>query len=519
MPSKDPPDPPQPPPPVLYAPHTPYRTPPGSPLPRRRPPHCGCAKALEAPPTGAAHWLLLPPLLYSDCNAGTRMPVGGPRDRRCYRGGLDFLPPRPSPQTDRQANAQKQIVRPGPPSPKADMATRVVLVSPLFQATDPPAPRPDPTRTKLTTLETKRVMAVLDEAVQKVEVATLLSYVAANLDGFRGQLGEELSQAVRIHEELAGRLGGEDESPRALPSPPDPPRPGPRSLRQELKGSTRGILRLFMARPEGTAALRAQAHGRHPAAQALIDHLAQLRGFVFEKLLTGPSEEREKRDFTREVARRARRNSAAILALEGELDTMVQTRNAEVEKENLADLQLKSQLQLVLKFSQTHLHRSRQDAEKLQKSALRASQGRCAKIQQDILVQRTQANTLVSENREIEGALRKKKYKLETEIENWIQKYDGEMGEKQTELEELQAIYAEEKAQLAELQEKHGVLRQEYAQITEERQVTSKKKLEEERELIIMVRAATLIQAFWKGYLIRSLLKSKRKKKKGKGKK
>ncbi|XP_028913388.1 dynein regulatory complex protein 10 [Ornithorhynchus anatinus] len=388
----------------------------------------------------------------------------------------------------------------------------------------PPAPQPDPARAKPTTPETKRVVAVLDEAIRKAEVATLLSHVAANLESFEARLGEELSRAVRVHRDLASRLDGADGGPGPEARPPDPdsagePRPGPRSLRRELKGSTRGILRLFAARPEAAAALRAQARGRHPVAAALVARLAELRGFVFEKLLTSPAEEREKREFTQEVARRAGRNAEAILALRGELDAVVRTRDAEAEKDNLADLQLKTDLQLVLRFSQTQLHRTRQEAEKPQKAELRTSQGRCAKIQQDILAQRTQVNNLVSENREIEGALRKKKYKLETEIENWIQKYDGEMGEKQMELEELQAVYTEEKAQLAQLQEKHAVLRREYTQITEERQITSKKKLEEERELIVMVRAATLIQAFWKGYLVRSLMKSKRKKKKGKGKK
>ncbi len=48
-------------------------------------------------------------------------------------------------------------------------------------------------------------------------------------------------------------------------------------------------------------------------------------------------------------------------------------------------------------------------------------------------------------------------FKRENELENWIQKYDHEMGEKQDELEQLEEEYAFEKTQLHELEEKLGV--------------------------------------------------------------
>lgn len=62
------------------------------------------------------------------------------------------------------------------------------------------------------------------------------------------------------------------------------------------------------------------------------------------------------------------------------------------------------------------------------------------------------------------------------------------------------------------------MLDQEFSQIQEERKVKQAQKEKAEKELAILVRAATLIQALWKGFLVRSLLRT-RKKKKGKGKK
>lgn len=86
----------------------------------------------------------------------------------------------------------------------------------------------------------------------------------------------------------------------------------------------------------------------------------------------------------------------------------------------------------------------------------------------------------------------------------------------QEEIEEIDVVYVVEKEQLAELREKYALLDQEYSQIKEERRVKQEQKEKAEKELAILVRAATLIQALWKGYLVRSLLRSKRKKK-GKG--
>lgn len=87
----------------------------------------------------------------------------------------------------------------------------------------------------------------------------------------------------------------------------------------------------------------------------------------------------------------------------------------------------------------------------------------------------------------------------------------------QDELEELSVIYAEEKKQLHDLEERFKVLEEEYDQIMEERRIAQEKREEAERELRNMVKAATLLQAFWRAYKCRKALKAKQKKsKKGK---
>lgn len=93
----------------------------------------------------------------------------------------------------------------------------------------------------------------------------------------------------------------------------------------------------------------------------------------------------------------------------------------------------------------------------------------------------------------------------------------------QDDFDELDTIYTEEKRQLAELQEKFKPLEEQYETIMEEKRIAREKREAAERELRSMIKAASVIQSFWKAYKMRKALKSKKKKgkkgKKGRGKK
>ncbi|XP_069414165.1 dynein regulatory complex protein 10 isoform X4 [Ovis canadensis] len=353
------------------------------------------------------------------------------------------------------------------------MALDVLTVAPLYQGLDinkirliaqttkkstTPPKALIPAKTKLTTIETKRIMSVLDETIHKVELVSLLSHAASDSKTSEGMLGPDIAKAVREHEDLCqtflGRVSYLQEEERKLKEAEEfedeawfrerlfamdvqksqlPP------LMQGIKESTKNVVRLLLSNPQAASLLQAQTLGRSKEAQCFIDSLVELRGFLFEKLLTSPMEARDKIQFIQDITRRNRRHQEIIDTLENELAACVRNRNAE------------------------------------------------------------------------------KKYKVETEIENWIQKYDSEMSEKQDEYEELDIIHKEEQLQLEELKKRYDVLVEEFSQIQAEREILAKKRLEDEQEMVRMVRAATLIQALWKGYLVRSMLKSK-KKKRGKGK-
>lgn len=89
----------------------------------------------------------------------------------------------------------------------------------------------------------------------------------------------------------------------------------------------------------------------------------------------------------------------------------------------------------------------------------------------------------------------------------------------QSEYEEIDLVYTEEKKQLHELEERFKTLEAEYQQIMEERRVAREKREAAEREMALMVKAATTIQAFWRSFKVRKALKARKKKGGGKKKK
>ena len=136
---------------------------------------------------------------------------------------------------------------------------------------------------------------------------------------------------------------------------------------------------------------------------------------------------------------------------------------------------------------------------------------------------RQQFQNLVLEHREQEQILRKEKWKHETNVEGLLSRYDDDMTKKQNEIDEIEALYEEEKKQLQELEEKFKPLEEEYLKILDERRTLERIRRMEEDSLNKKVKAAVVIQSYWRGFKLRKgLFKKKgkgKKGKKGKGKK
>lgn len=212
------------------------------------------------------------------------------------------------------------------------------------------AKAPVPSRSKLTTIEAKRIMSVLDEAIYKVELVTLLPYVATHPEALEGLPGEALASALREHEAacqaLLGSIRALQEQQQQLQAEEEAEeaalqerlaaiaqlQAGLQPHRWQVCDSTKSVLRLLLADPPAARLLQLQARGRSPSAQRFIQGLEELRGFLFERLLTSPMEARDRAQFIQDVNRRNRRNQEVIDALETELAARVKSRDAEVRR-------------------------------------------------------------------------------------------------------------------------------------------------------------------------------------------
>ncbi|NXS95877.1 DRC10 protein, partial [Jacana jacana] len=368
--------------------------------------------------------------------------------------------------------------------------------------------------------EVERILTVLEETLAQLELSSLIPRVIEALDRFADVLGPEITNHLKELQRLSNEMQD------LLPSSEEKDRVGADgqaaclcSLQQRLSSSARGVLRLLRASPSLCQALKHEAVARGSPAEAFIKAFREFRNFVLERLLTSPTEEERKVQFLEDISLQIQRHAKAVGALQAELAAATRTREQEIYKKDNVIRDLKSSMQDLTTDCKASIQNIKEEGAKKQEEELEASQERCARLQQDVQQLEAQLNALVLEHRASELALLKRKRRMETEIFNWIQKYDAHMEEKQAEYEEVHAAYTEEKNQLSLLMERRALLLQEYSQIEEERRKQEEKEERELEELNTLSRAATRIQAFWKGYLVRSLYSSKlKKKKKGKGK-
>jgi len=259
-----------------------------------------------------------------------------------------------------------------------------------------------------------------------------------------------------------------------------------------------------------------QVNERPPAASSLISTMNNLRGIVIERLLTTREEEEERGNYIHQIIQREAKAAIEVKKLDGLLQEASDDRDAELNKKNTEIKKLKSDLAQLQRTSNEVNKRIKSDSHKQEATDVKTSDGKCDRLKQSIAQLRQQLAQAVSEHRQSEQGLRSRKIKTESALETWIAKYDTDMGERQDEYEQIEAVYKIEKQQLEDLEERFAVLEEEYNKIMEERRIAAERKAEEVRRMRLLTKAAVVIQAHWRSFATRKKLKSKKKGKKGK---
>lgn len=410
----------------------------------------------------------------------------------------------------------------------------------------------EPARKKLTTLETQRVMGVMMDGSKRVELLAALPALLQYLEDFQIVLGRELTALLVEHGNLSRQYDlvsakldviydRKFEAPKleALPEdfwenetePEVEAVPNVTQTKEELlphqseleaeaasllprlQFSSRVVLRAFRSNPAAAAAVL-QSPKLKPQAQTkdMLERMERLRDIMVVRLMTTPVEKQDKLTYLHEMSERERQHAEVIKKLEAELAAATADKEAEVKKKNDVIRKIQSDIHHVEKFAEESIKNIRGEAEKQQQTDSKNSEGKVHKLTQERNLLRTQLDNLIAEHRDSEQQLRSRKFKLETEIENIIGKYDSEMSTRQEEYEEVDAAYTEEKKQLSELEERFKTLEEEYLQIMEERRIAEERRRAAEHEMQMMISAATTIQSFWRSYKIRKTMRGKKKK-------
>uniref|UniRef100_UPI00358E95CF dynein regulatory complex protein 10 isoform X1 n=1 Tax=Myxine glutinosa TaxID=7769 RepID=UPI00358E95CF len=356
-------------------------------------------------------------------------------------------------------------------------------------------------------LEVKRIMAVMDGMLDRVRLALHLPAMSQELEPGISQALEEYKHLEETWSK--GEIGSE--------------------VNVELvRSSFRSLLRQLRGYMGSRSKINMESRPTDAGMMELLTALEALRDLTLERLLTPPQqEELDKNTLIQQVQPANQHTIAAIReTLESKLQVTQREKEEQIFNLNAEEQQLEAELLTTKHMAKEELHQQIINVDEQCEGEAQASKAKQELLQEEVEEQRNQHRTLMAEHHESEFAMRKKVYRMEKEVENWIEKYDSEMDEKQEELEVEQSGSALEQAELAELEKRFKRLEREYMQVQAELQPIREQRLLEEAELERWILATTTIQATWRGFCVRKMLKSLKKQKvkkggksKGKGKK
>ena len=102
------------------------------------------------------------------------------------------------------------------------------------------------------------------------------------------------------------------------------------ALSTQMKHSVKTILRLFASNPAAVNALKDLRNERSVEGNKMIDEMTTLRAILFEKLLTTPSEEKERKQYLKQIVAREMKSSETGRKLQDELKRAIDDKENEV---------------------------------------------------------------------------------------------------------------------------------------------------------------------------------------------
>jgi len=355
-------------------------------------------------------------------------------------------------------------------------------------------------------IEASRVLSSMDLLIRKMEIIAILSVSAAaraSLPPAQRTLVEQYLTAENDFATIAANPASEEHEFVALET--------------HLASISRA---LFRACHDQMPKILCFANETlyTPDMRSLLHTLKALRGRTSDQFVTSLEEERSRQEYVTGLITRESNTTLAIAQLTAQLSGAESEAAEMISKREVVADQLSAQIASLEISSARSIFAHEQSAADQAKGDLEAFVGH-SKIHQGAA---EAVNAKLKEHQIAhkisEDALRKRQAQLENELENNIKQYDGTMQDLQTEIDAINGDYVLEKEQLRELEARMEVLAVEYGAIMEERRVERELAEKTEAEFRRTLKAALLVQQFWRAYKCRKALKKAEAKSKGKGK-
>ncbi|CAB4016919.1 Hypothetical predicted protein [Paramuricea clavata] len=336
----------------------------------------------------------------------------------------------------------------------------------------------EPNRKRLTSLKAERVFRVSEENIKNVQIVLILPEVIDSLERLNIAFGQELYAMLKEHDilrqkydnnvyllqegkrlekeynewlemkERQGDLFSESSSESRSESGQQEEEfviqvkgQNMTTLHQnvamtadELSYSVKNILRKFRSDPTATKAVLELAKDLSGMKRNFVKGLQDLQSIVREKLLTTPVELEERKYYIGKVVQRENKILKIKEKLQIDYDQQIKIKKEEEEKQSAVINKLKETLQSLNEASSKECSKILNDASQRIKADVKNSDAKQKVFAQQFIETKKTSGDQLKQNYEEEREKRKRKFKLSTEVFNWIQKYDADMGMRQVSL-------------------------------------------------------------------------------------
>ncbi|CAG9786886.1 unnamed protein product [Diatraea saccharalis] len=152
------------------------------------------------------------------------------------------------------------------------------------------------------------------------------------------------------------------------------------------------------------------------------------------------------------------------------------------------------------------------DSDRQMVLASRAHAVKSEMLKEEEIESREGYETLLKQHLIEEKNQRARRFKVETQLMSWLQKYDIEMGDKQVELDEFTEKYDDEVQKCEKLEEQLAEQDKEYIPLMAEREEEYHQEMTEKMNKFLMEHAARVIQNAWREVLANRAEKKRLKK-------